>query len=326
MKHPLHVVAIVAAAVLSTGGTSALAQKTGYPARPIRLIVPFTPGGGTDIVSRALAQKLSESLGQSVIVDNRPGASGNIGAEIAVKAAPDGYTLIMISSTYAGSAALFKLNYDPINDIDPVAQVAESAFLISLHPAVPIKSVKELIAFAKANPGKLNFASTGTGGITHLATEMFILATGVKMTHVPYKGTGAALVDLLGGQIQLIFGSLPSMVPQAKAGKLRGIAVTTPKRVAALPDMPTVAESGVPGYEAVLWYGILGAKGLPRNVVALLNREVNRIIRLPDMLQRFEKEGLEPAGGPPERFRDVINRDIGKLKEVVKKANIAVVQ
>ncbi len=314
------VAAGVAALVFS--GLPAQAQSEKYPSKPVRLIVPFSPGGGTDITARALGQKLSEAFGQSVIVDNRPGASGMIGAEIAAKSNPDGYSMIMVSTTYAGSAALFKLPFDPVRDITPVAQVARSAFLIVVHPSVPVRSVQELVAHAKANPGKINYGSTGTGGITHLATASFDLAAGIRMTHVPYKGTGAALTDILGGQIQLLFGSLPSMVPQAQAGRLRGIAVTTPQRVKALPDMPTVSEAGVPGYEAVLWYGIWGPRALPKDVAQLWNREVNRIIHLPEMQQRYEKEGLEATGGTPEQFREVIRREIIKLGEVVKKADI----
>ncbi|MBI2294990.1 MAG: tripartite tricarboxylate transporter substrate binding protein [Betaproteobacteria bacterium] len=313
----------VALALVFVAGGAHAQQK--YPTKSIRLIVPFVPGGGTDIVSRALAQKMSETLGQSVIVDNRPGAAGTIGAEIAVRSNPDGYTLIMVSTSYAGASALYQLPYDPVNDITPIIQVGQSAFVVVLNPSVPIKSIKELVAYAKANPGKLNYGSTGTGGITHLATELFELTAGTKMTHVPYKGTGAALTDLLGGQIQLLFGSLPSTVPQVKAGLLRGLAVTTPKRVSALPDMPTVMEAGVP-YELIIWYGIWGPKGLPKDIVSLWNREANRIIRLPETRARYEKEGLEPAGGPSEQFREVIRKDIAKLREVVKKANVKTIQ
>ena len=218
-------------------------EKDKYPSKPVRLIVPFAPGGGTDIVARALAQKLTESLGQSFVVDNRAGGGGTIGAETTVRAAPDGYTLAMVSGSYAANAAIFKLPYDPVNDITPISLLGETGFMVTLHPSVQAKTIKELIALAKASPNSLNYASTGTGGITHLATELFNLMAGTKMTHVPYKGTGAALTDLLGGQVQLIFGSMPSMVPQNKSGKLRGIAVTTAKRIAAVPDMPTVGET-----------------------------------------------------------------------------------
>ncbi|HEV2007622.1 MAG TPA: tripartite tricarboxylate transporter substrate-binding protein, partial [Burkholderiales bacterium] len=224
-----------------------------YPTKPIRLIVPFAPGGGTDIVARVLAQKLTEALGESVVVDNRAGGGGTIGVETAVRAAPDGYTLAMVSGSYATNAALFKLPYDPVNDITPISLIGETGFMVVLNPSVPAKSIPELIALAKAKPNSLNFGSTGTGGITHLATELFEIMAGIKMTHVPYKGTGPALIDLLGGQIQVLFGSMPSMVPQHKTGKIRGIAVTTAKRVGAAPDLPTVGES-VPGYEAILWY------------------------------------------------------------------------
>lgn len=322
----VHLTAVTLALLLAAGGgyaqqTTSTGSGRAYPTKPVRLIVPFVPGGGTDIVSRALAQKMSETLGQSVIVDNRPGAAGRIGAEISVNSSPDGYTLIMVSASYAGASALYKLPYDPVNDITPIVQVAQSAFVIVVNPSVPIKSVKELVTYDRANPGKLNYGSTGTGGITHLATELFQLTAGTKMTHVPYKGTGAALTDLLAGQIQLLFGSLPSTVPQVKAGRLRGLAVTTPKRVSALPDMATVTEAGVP-YELIIWYGIWGPKGLPKDIVSRWNKEVNQIIRLPETQARYEKEGLEPAGGSPEQFRKVIRKDIARLRDVVKKANI----
>lgn len=322
-------VSAVAAALLTAGlaSGSALAQKKGdnYPSKPIRLIVPFAPGGGTDIVARAIAQKLTEALGQSVVVDNRAGAAGTIGTETTVRASPDGYTLIMVSASYSTNAALFKLPYDPLNDITPIALIGESAFMVALHPSVPAKSIKELIALAKAKPNSLNYASTGTGGITHLATELFNMMAGTTMTHVPYKGTGAALTDLLGGQVQLIFGSMPSMVPQNKTGKLRGIAVTTLKRNAAVPDMPTVAET-VPGYEAGLWYACWGPKGLPKEIVTRWNTEIARAINSPDMKERMAGEGLEPAGGPPDQLRDVLKRDVPKWVKVVKEANVKAIQ
>jgi len=305
--------------------TVALNASQAYPTKPIRLIVPFAPGGGTDIVARVMAQKLTEALGESVVVDNRAGGGGTIGVETAVRAAPDGYTLAMVSGSYATNAALFKLPYDPVNDITPISLIGESGFMVVLNPSVPAKSIPELIALAKAKPNSLNFASTGTGGITHLATELFEIMTGVKMTHVPYKGTGPALVDLMGGQVQVLFGSLPSMMPQVKTGKIRGIAVTTAKRVGAAPDMPTVGES-VPGYEAILWYACWGPKGLAKDIVTRWNKEIAKAINTREMKERMAGEGLEPAGGPPEQFRDVLRRDVPKWIKVVKEANVKTIQ
>ena len=231
----------------------------------------------------------------------------------------------MVSGSYATNAALFKLPYDPVNDITPIALIGETGFLVSLHLAVPAKSIKELIALAKAKPGGLNFASTGTGGITHLATELFIIMTGVQMTHIPYKGTGPALTDLLGGQVQLLFGAMPAMVSQHKAGRLRGIAVTTAKRNAAVPDIPTVGDT-VPGYEAILWYATFGPKNLPKEIVTRLNAEIASAIKSPVMQERMAGEGLDPAGGPPEQFRDVLRRDVPKWKKVVQEAKIQTIQ
>jgi len=313
--------------VLTAAGGPALAQNKNeaYPTKPIRMIVPFAPGGGTDIVARAMAQKLTEALGQSVVVDNRAGGGGTIGAETAVRSLPDGYTLAMVSGSYATNAALFKLPYDPVNDVTPISLIGETGFLVSLHPSVPAKSIKELIALAKAKPLGLNFASTGTGGITHLATELFDLMANVKMTHIPYKGTGPALIDLLGGQVQVMFGAMPAMVPQHNSGKIRGVAVTPSKRNGALPDIPTVAET-VPGYEAILWYAFWGPKNLPKNVVTLLNAEITKAISTPEMKERMAKEGLEPVGGPPSQFGDVLKRDVPKWKKVVQDANIKTIQ
>ncbi len=321
----IFVTATALAIALAASHASAQKNDAKYPTKPVRLLVPFVPGGGTDIVARSLAQKLTDALGQSVVVDNRAGGGGTIGVETAVRAQPDGYTLIIVSASYSTNAAIFKLPYDPINDITPIALIGESAFMVALHPSVPAKSIKELIALAKAKPNSLNYASTGTGGITHLATELFDMMADIKMTHVPYKGTGAALTDLLGGHVQMIFGSMPSMVPQSKMGKLRGIAVSTSKRNSAVPDMPTVAET-VPGYEAVLWYACWGPKGLPKEIVARWNKEIANAIKTPAMQERMAGEGLDPAGGPPEQFRDVLRRDIPKWIKVVKAANVQAIQ
>lgn len=316
---------LAAAAVCAFGVPGALAQKGKYPTKPIRMIVPFAPGGGTDIVARVMAQRLTEAFKQSVVVDNRPGGGGTIGTETAVRAAPDGYTMIMVSGSYAANAALFKLPYDPITDILPIALIGETGFVLALHPNVPARNTRELITFAKANPLKLNYASTGTGGITHLATELFDLMAGTKMTHVPYKGTGPALNDLIGGQVQLMVGAMPALIPQVKSNRLRGIAVTTAKRSNALPDVPTVGET-VTGYEAPLWYGVWGPKALAKDIVTLWNTEIRRATQAPEMRERMAGEGIDPADAPPERFSEVVKRDVAKWRRVVKEANVKVIQ
>jgi len=305
--------------LLLAAGSVHAQQK--YPTKPIRLIVPFPPGGALDIVARMLTQKLTESFEVSVIVDNRPGGGATIGTEIAVRANPDGYTMIVVSASYATNASLYKLPYDPVNDVVPIALIGETGYLVTVHPSGPVTSIKELIAYGKANPGKLNYGTGGTGSSTHLATELFNQMAGTKMTHVAYKGASAGLNDLLGGQIQLIFGVLPGMIPRVKSNRLRGIAVTTAKRSTAVPDIPTVAET-VPGYEAVQWAAVLGPKALPKDIVARWNREIGRILQLPDVKERMAGQGMEPAGGSPERFREVLKRDIAKWQKVVKIANL----
>jgi tripartite-type tricarboxylate transporter receptor subunit TctC len=304
--------------LLAAGGVHAQ-QK--YPTKPIRLIVAFPPGGGADIVARVMAQKVTDSFGVPVVVDNRPGAAGMIGTEIAVKANPDGYTLILVEGGYAANAAVHKLPYDPVNDVAPISLIGETGFVVTLHPSVSIKSIKELIAYDKANLGKLTYGTGGTGSSNHLVTEFFNQMAGTKMTHVPYKGIGLALNDLLGGQIQLIFGGFPPMIPQIKSNRLRGIAVTTARRSNAVPDIPTVGET-VPGYEAVQWFAILGPKALPKDVVTRWNNEIDRIVQLPDVKERMAGDGLEPVGGSPERFREVLKREIAKWQKVVRTASI----
>jgi len=277
----------------------------------------------TDITARLIAANVTTAFGQQVIVDNRAGGGGTIGAEMAVRAAPDGYTVIMVSGSYGTNAALYSLPYDPVKDIQPIVMIGDTGFVLSLHPSVPAKTVQELINHAKANPGKLNYASTGTGGITHLATELFNLMAVTKMTHIPYKGTGPALADLLGGQVQLIFGAMPAAIPHVKSGKLRGVGVTTAKRAPALPDMPTIGET-VKDYEAPLWYGLWGPKGLPKPIITRWNQEVAKALQTEEMKKRLATDGVEPAGGPPEQFLNAIARDVEKWKKVVKAANIKV--
>lgn len=314
------VVFAVAAIALLLTGRGADAQN--YPNRPIRLIVPFAPGGGTDIIARSMAQKLTEAFGQTVVVDNRGGAGGTIGAELAVKSTPDGYTMIMVSGSYAVNAGLYKLAYDPVNGVDTISLTGTSPFVMALHPSVPAKDVKELIALAKAKPGMINYASTGTGGITHMATELFRLMSGVNIVHVPYKGTGPALIDLIGGQVQMIFGSILATLPHVKSGKLKGIAVTTPKRSNAAPELPTVTESGLPGYEVELYYGVLGPKGLPKDVVKIWHTELSKVLRSADMKDRLGKEGLDAVGSTPDEFRAALKREVAKWAKVIKDANV----
>ena len=313
-----HYTCVGLALLLAAGGVHA---QQSYPIKPIRLIVPFPPGGGTDIMARVLAQKLSEAYGQTIVVDNRPGGGGTIGTETVVRANPDGYTMIVVSGSFATNAAVYKLPYDSVNDIAPVSLIGETGNLIALHPALPVKSMNELIAADKAAPGKLNYGSTGTGGFTHLITELFNQMAGTKLTHVPYKGIGPALNDLLGGQIQMLFGSLPSTIPLVKQNRLRGIGVTAAKRNNAIPDIPAIAEA-VPGYEAVLWYGVWGPKRLPKDIVTLWNTEIRKTLKQPDMRERLAGEGLDPSDSPPERFSEVVRRDVAKWQKVVKVGNI----
>ena len=308
-------VAIASALIMTT------AVAAEYPDRPIRLIVPTPPGGGLDIVARTLAQKITEAFKYSVVVDNRPGGGGTIGAETAVRASPDGYTMILVSAGYAANAALYKLPYDPLRDVTPIALLGETGYVAALHPAVPIQTVKELIAYDKKNPGKLNYGSGGTGGSNHLVAELFNQLAGTAITHVPYKGAGPALNELIGGQIQLVFGVMIQMIPHIRSNRVRGIAVTTARRSGAVPEIPTVAET-VPGYEAVSWHALLGPKALPGEIVARWNGEVNRILQLPDVKERLAGDGMVAVGGSPERVAEVLKRDITKWRGVVKAANI----
>ena len=316
-----HVVQTLVAGIMLVAATSSFAQSD-YPTKPIRLIVPFAPGGGTDIVARVLAQKLTESFGRTVIVDNRAGGGGTMGVETAVRATPDGYTTIIMSGSYATNAAIYKPSFDPVNDIQPLGMLGNTAFIVALHPSVPIKSVGELLAYAKAKPGALNYGSSGNGGIAHLSGELFDLLAGTRMTHVSYKGTGPALNDLLGGQIQLIFGSAPATIPLARSNRLRAIAVTTTTRSSAMPELPTVAESGVPGYEVVLWYGVLGPKGLPKTLIDRWNGEIRKATKVPDMKERLISEGFEIDDSPPSVFQAVLKRDVEKWQRVVRDAKI----
>jgi tripartite-type tricarboxylate transporter receptor subunit TctC len=295
-----------------------------YPAKPIRIIVPFVPGGGVDFMARLIAQKLLELMGQQVIVENRGGTGGVLGVEAGVRSPADGYTFIMISSSYPVSPSLYKLSFDPVGDISPVILIAKGPFIIVVHPSLPVKTTKELIALAKARPGQINYATSGTGSGVHLATELFLYMAGVKMNHIPYKGTGPALTDTIAGQTNLIFGSVAATLPFIKSGRLRAIAVTTAQRIAAEPAIPTVAESGVPGYETFVWQALIGPKGLPRAIVDRVNGEVTKIIAQKEMEERFQHEGLSPAGGTPQQLMELIRREIDVWHQVVVRAGIRV--
>jgi tripartite-type tricarboxylate transporter receptor subunit TctC len=313
----LSAVAVIAG--LAAAG-DAPGQAPAYPSRPIRLVVPFPPGGATDILARDVAQKLTEAWGQSVVVDNRPGAGGNIGSELVAKAPPDGYTLLMGTvGTHAINASLYaKMPYDHIRDFAPVILVAGVPNVLVVNPALPVNTVAELIAYAKANPGKLNFASSGNGTSIHLSGELFKVMAGVQMTHVPYKGSAPAVADLISGQVQLMFDNLPPSLPQIKAGKLRALAVTSSTRAPALPDVPTMAEAGLPGFEASSWFGVLAPAGTPPAIVAKLNAEIARWLATPEAKERLSKQGADAAGGSPEDFVKHIAAETTKWAKVVK--------
>ena len=313
---------ILLVAVLAVA--AGLAQSQQYPTKPVRIIAPFAPGGGTDFIARLIAQKLTERLGHQVIVENKPGAGGNLGAEFAVKSAPDRYTLLLVAGSYTVNPSLYKLSFDPVNDITPVIQLSQGPFVVAVHPSVPANNLKELIELARRQPDKLSYASAGSGSITHLASELFLDMAKIKIVHIPYKGTGPALNDTIAGSTQLIFGSVSTTLQFIKSGRLRGLAVTTPRRISALPDLPTVAEAGVPGYEVVLWHGLVAPKGVPRPIVDRLNREANEVLKAKDMGDLLATDGVAPAGGTPEQFRAVIKADIGRWRGVVKQANIKV--
>ncbi|MEP6943443.1 MAG: tripartite tricarboxylate transporter substrate binding protein [Betaproteobacteria bacterium] len=291
-----------------------------YPTHAIKLIVPFPAGGTTDILARDVAKRLTETLGQSVVVDNRPGAGGNIGSDLVAKSPPDGYTLLMGTvGTHSINPGLYaKMPYDHVKDFAPVVLVAGVPNVLVVNPSVPVTSVADLIKLAKSKPGTINFASSGNGTSIHLSGELFKTMAGVDMTHVPYKGSAPALADLLGGQVQIMFDNLPSSLPQIKGGKLRAIAVTSAKRAPALPDVPTIAESGLPGFEASSWFGVLAPAGTPATVIARINGEVNKWLQSPEGKQQLVAQGAEAAGGPPEQFAAHIRTETEKWAKVVK--------
>ena len=311
------------AVLCAWAGADAYAQ--GYPNKTIRYIVPWPPGGGADVLSRILSPKLSEALGQQIIIDNRGGAAGNIGAEMAAKSPPDGYTIVF---AYAGTHGVNPSIYSKLpfkeSDFAPIIWLAEVPQVLVVHPSLPVKTVKDVIALAKSKPDQLTYGSSGSGAMNHLTGALFTMMTHSKIVHVPYKGGGPAAIALLSGEISMIFGEPATVVQQIKAGKVRAIAVTSAKHALALPELPTVAESGVPGYEVTSWNGILAPAGTPADIVRRLNTEFNKIITAADMRQRMIDNGFEPVGGPPEKFGDKIHMEIQKWAPVVKAAGVKV--
>jgi len=310
----------VAAIALSLLAAGVQAQSK-YPNRPIRLLTPFAAGGGSDLLARLIGPQLTEVLGQPIIVDNRPGGGGTLGAGIAAHAAPDGYTLILVSGSYGANGALHDLPYDTVTGITPIILIGTTPLVLTVHPKTPVKSVKEFIDYAKANPGKVNIASAGVGGLDHLAGELFKLQTGATYTVVPYKGSGPAMTGLLSGEVSGSMTTLVTSIPHVKAGRLRAIGVTTAKRSRALPDVPAISET-VPGYDVVHWYGMWGPKGLPKDIVMRWNREVAKVLRTGATEKWLQDQGLERAGGPPEEYAERLKVDAAKWKKVVKEARI----
>ena len=295
-----------------------------YPVKSVRLVIPFAPGGSNDILGRLIAARLGETLGQQVVPDNRPGAGGSIGAGLAAKAAPDGYTLVIGHiGTLAVNPTLYrKLGYNPVTDFQPISLIAKVPNIMVVHPSLPVKSVKELIALARAKPGALVYGSGGSGGAGHLATEYFKLMAKIELVHVPYKGTGPALIDLLAGQTQLVFAGVPGIVTHVRSGKLRPLGVSTASRLAVFPELPTIAEAGVPGYEATQWYGILAPAGTPRPVVDKLNREIVTGLKSKQLHERLTADGSEPFSSTPEEFASFIKMEIARWAPVIKAAAI----
>jgi tripartite-type tricarboxylate transporter receptor subunit TctC len=296
-----------------------------YPARPIRLIVGFAPGGAADLLGRLTAQALTDAIGEQVVVDNRPGAGALIATEIAARATPDGYTLLFTSPPHAINVALYsRAKYDPIKDFEPVIQVVSTALILTVNVQSPFKTVRDLIAYAKSNPGKLSYGSGGSGASGHLAMELLKSVTGADIVHIPYKGTGPVLTDLIGGQIQMTIGSAAPTLPQVKAGKLRALAVTSKERSAVLPDIPTIAESGFPAYEVTQWFGVLAPAGTPKAVIERLNGALNQALKDKEVRSRFLASSAEPVGGSPAALRAVIAQEVPKWGKLVRALGLKV--
>ena len=331
MKHPGKIphcarrraVLLLAGALAALAATGYCGAQPAWPSKPITIIVPFTPGTGIDVLARTLGPKLSQRMGQPVIVDNKPGASGNIGTESAARAAPDGHTLLMTVNTFVMNATLFKsVPYDPVKSFVPVAPTAVGALTFAVTPSFPARTLAEAVKLFKENPGKYSYASPGNGTPQHLAMELFKLNTGVDILHVPYKGSAGAITDLLGGQVQAMILPVHSALPQAKNGKLRMLAVAQDKRAPSAPEAPTFAEQGVPNSNVDLWYGLLAPAGTPAPVVAKLNQEVNQILAMPDVRETLDKQGLAPTPGAPEALGNLVKADSARWADVIRRAKI----
>ena len=311
---------------LGTLGASSAQAQPAYPSQPVKIIVPFAPGGGSDFIGRFIAERLTKALGQTVLVDNRPGAGGLLGIELGVKAPADGHTFILVASSYSVNPSVFKLKFDPITDITPVSQISQGPMVLLANPKLGIKSVKELIERARAKPGDITFASAGLGSVTHMAGEYFASAAKIKLIHVPYKGTAPALTDTIAGQTNIFFSSPAAAHAHVDAGKLVALGVTSSKRAsgATFSKVPTIAEAGLPGYEAILWHGLIAPKGVPKAIVDRISKEVAAALQNPEAVQKLETDGVAPVGGTPEQFAALIKSDIALWKKVVTDGNIKV--
>ena len=319
MRLPL--VCSALACVASTLSLAAHGQN--YPVKPVRIVVTFTPGGPTDIQGRMLGEKLAQRMGQQFIIDNRGGAGGNIGMDVAAKSPPDGYTLVFSTvGTWAVNPHLYKLPYDVLKDFAPITQVSTAPGALIVHPSVPVKSVKELLALARKRPGELNYGSSGVGGFGHICGELFTVMTGTKMTHIPYKSSGPALTDLMGGQIQVLFNNLISTTPHVKSGRVRGLATTGAKRSLALPDLPTLDEAGLKGYENSSWSAVAAPAGTPPAIIARLHKEFMEILRMPDIQKRHAEVGAEIIASTPEQYHAYLKSELAKFAKLVKAAGI----
>lgn len=317
------IIAVAALLPCSALAQSSVTSSTDYPTKPVRVVVGFAPGGAADIQARMVSQKLSESLGRSFVVENRAGPGGVVAYALVATSPPDGYTLVGATPSYTIAPAVYaKVPYDPMKDLTPISLVAQSPYLLVVHPSLPVKSVRDLIALAKAKPGVLNAASSGVGSTDHLALEYFNSVMGVKVTHIPYKGTGQGLIDLMAGRVHMLFGNIVSVSPHVKSKKLRALAVTSSKRSASMPELPTITEAGPSNYELSTWFGILGPRDTPSAIVNRLNVEITKIVKLPDVVERLARDGGEPVGSTPEQFTRLLATEMQRWRKIVRDADI----